>query len=74
MNLINSFYSHLMKCYHLLKQPTMGYPDNHLGIWPPFQATSQHDIHITYPKLNKSRRPHTTINHISGFKQETEKI
>ena len=40
---------------------------------PLLQSTSQHDINITYPKLNKSRRSHMTIKYTSVLKQATRK-
>ena len=62
-----------MKCFYLLKQPTMNYLGSHLGLRPPLQATSQHDIQITYPKLSKSKRSQMTINYTSVLKQATRK-
>ena len=62
-----------MKSYHLLKEPTMGYPLASLGPRSPLQATSQHDIQITYPKLSENKRSQMTINHTSVLKQATDK-
>ena len=62
-----------MKCYHLLKQAAISYLGNHLGLRPPLQATSQHDIHITYPKLSKEKISQKTMYHTSFLKQETGK-
>ena len=50
----------------------MGYPLAFLGPQSPLQATSKHDIHITYPKLSKEKRYQKTTFHTSFLKQETK--
>ena len=47
----------------------MGYLSASLGSRPLLQATFQHDIHITYPKLNMGKRSQMTINHTLVPKQ-----
>lgn len=57
----------------LIKIIYNGFPSASLGPRPPLQATSQHEIQITYPNLNKEKRYQKTTYHTSVLKQATDK-
>ena len=57
----------------LIKIATMGYLSASLGPQLPLQATSQHDIQITYPKIIKIKRSQKNTFHTSFIKQATDK-